>query len=153
MTKEETIKIEMLKELIRNEKHKVTILSQTSAFLYTTEENINWSGFYIKDNDYLYLGPFMGNPACSLIKYGNGVCGTCFKENKTIVVDDVSKFIGHIACDSKSKSEICVPISLNNEFYCLLDIDSPILERFSLSKSYFENVAKVVDEALSKTSD
>lgn len=90
-----------------------------------------WIGFYLKDSEEeLVLGPFQGPVACSRIGLGKGVCGTAWKEGRTIVVPDVEKFPGHIACSSLSKSEIVVPIYCDGEFFAVLDIDSESLSTF-----------------------
>lgn len=89
-----------------------------------------WVGFYIVQNDQLVLGPFQGPIACTRIGYGKGVCGTSWKERKTIIVDDVNNFPGHIACSSLSQSEIVVPIIKNNQVVAILDVDSQYLSHF-----------------------
>ncbi len=143
------IDLNILESLINDNEKKITILSNSSAFLNDSLDNINWVGFYLLDNDYLYLGPFQGHPACIKIKVGSGVCGNTIKENKTIVVDNVLEYKGHIACDSNSRSEVCIPIYINNEIYGLLDIDSPIFNRFdsNLVKE-LENAVKIIENAL-----
>jgi GAF domain-containing protein len=143
------IDLNVLESLINDNEKKITILSNSSAFLNDSLDNINWVGFYLLDNDYLYLGPFQGHPACIKIKVGSGVCGNTIKENKTIVVDNVLEYKGHIACDSNSRSEVCIPIYINNEIYGLLDIDSPIFKRFdsNLVKE-LENAVKIIENAL-----
>ena len=143
------IDLNILESLINDNEKKITILSNSSAFLNDSLDNINWVGFYLLDNDYLYLGPFQGHPACIKIKVGKGVCGNTIKENKTIVVDNVLEYKGHIACDSNSRSEVCIPIYINNEIYGLLDIDSPIFNRFdsNLVKE-LENAVKIIENAL-----
>jgi len=143
------IDLNILESLINDNEKKITILSNSSAFFNDSLDNINWVGFYLLDNDYLYLGPFQGHPACIKIKVGSGVCGNTIKENKTIVVDNVLEYKGHIACDSNSRSEVCIPIYINNEIYGLLDIDSPIFKRFdsNLVKE-LENAVKIIENAL-----
>lgn len=143
------IDLNILESLINDNEKKITILSNSSAFFNDSLDNINWVGFYLLDNDYLYLGPFQGHPACIKIKVGSGVCGNTIKENKTIVVDNVLEYKGHIACDSNSRSEVCIPIYINNEIYGLLDIDSPIFNRFdsNLVKE-LENAVKIIENAL-----
>ena len=122
----------------------VSNLSNVSAILNQLE-NLNWVGFYLVKNDTLYLGPFQGEVACTVIEYGKGVCGTSLKEKKTIIVDDVNKFKGHIACSSLSKSEIVVPIMKDNEVKALIDIDSPIYNRFNEDdKNNLEQVALIL---------
>lgn len=108
----------------------VTNLANVSAILNTMED-LNWAGFYLVRDDVLYLGPFQGEVACARIEKGRGVCGVSFLKKETIIVDDVNKFPGHIACSSLSKSEIVVPIIKNDEVVAVIDIDSPIYNRFN----------------------
>ena len=109
--------------------------------------DINWCGFYIVQDDSLYLGPFQGEVACTIIQKGKGVCGTSFKSKETIIVDDVNKFEGHIACSARSKSEIVVPIIKDNEVKAVIDIDAPIYSRFTNEeKSYLEQVANLLSK-------
>ena len=122
----------------------VSNLSNVSALLNKLD-SINWCGFYIVKDNTLYLGPFQGEIACTIIPYGKGVCGTAFKEKKTIIVDDVNKFDGHIACSSLSKSEIVTPIIKNDQVVAVIDIDSPIYNRFSkLDQELLEKVADLL---------
>ena len=138
--------IEQIKAIIDKEAPLITNLSNASAVL-NQMDNINWCGFYIVKDNTLYLGPFQGEVACTKIEYGKGVCGTSLKEEKTIIVDDVNKFKGHIACSSKSKSEIVVPIKKDNKVVALIDIDSPIYNRFSESdKNILENISIILKE-------
>ena len=119
----------------------VSNLSNVSAILNTLKD-LNWCGFYIVKDNTLYLGPFQGEVACTTIPYGKGVCGTAYKEKKTIIVDDVNEFDGHIACSSLSKSEIVTPIIKDNEVKAVIDIDSPIYNRFfNEEKELLEKVA------------
>lgn len=108
----------------------VSNLSNVSALLNKLPD-LNWAGFYLVNGDTLYLGPFQGEIACTKIKIGKGVCGTSFQRKETIIVDDVNKFSGHIACSSLSKSEIVTPIIKDNEVVGVIDIDSPIYNRFN----------------------
>lgn len=122
-----------------------TNLSNVSAVLNQMED-INWCGFYLVNGNTLYLGPFQGEVACTTIEYGKGVCGTSFKNKETIIVDDVSKFEGHIACSTKSKSEIVVPIIKNNVVKGVIDIDSPSLSRFTnKEKDFLTKVASILE--------
>lgn len=105
-------------------------LSNASALLYLLLDNVNWAGFYLYKNRELVLGPFQGKPACTHIPLGRGVCGTAAKERRTKVVKDVHQFPGHIACDAASQSEIVVPIVHCEKLIGVLDIDSPVKERF-----------------------
>ena len=123
-----------------------TNLANVSAILNQLED-INWAGFYIVNGDTLYLGPFQGEVACTTIKIGKGVCGTSFERKETIIVDDVNKFSGHIACSSKSKSEIVTPIIKDNKVKAVIDIDAPIYSRFSnKEKAFLEKAALVLKE-------
>ena len=122
----------------------VSNLSNVSAIL-NQMENINWVGFYLVKNDTLYLGPFQGDVACTIIPKGKGVCGTSFEKKETIIVPNVNEFKGHIACSSLSKSEIVVPIIKNNEVVALIDIDAPIFDRFTNEdRDLLEEVASVL---------
>ncbi|WP_299510206.1 GAF domain-containing protein [uncultured Rummeliibacillus sp.] len=120
-----------LDALLAGEFDNVANLSNASALLNQFLDNINWCGFYLSKNDELLLGPFQGLPACVHIPFGKGVCGTAAESQKTIVVEDVHAFPGHIACDSASQSEIVVPIVKEQTLFGVLDIDSPIKNRFS----------------------
>lgn len=122
--------IRQLKEIIDPKLPLVSNLSNASALLNQLE-NINWCGFYLLKDNYLYLGPFQGDVACTIIPLDKGVCGYAAREKKTVIVDDVNTFEGHIACSSLSKSEIVVPIIVNNEVKAVIDIDAPIYKRFS----------------------
>ena len=102
--------VKQVKSLLSKEDNLITNLSNFTAALKQTFSKISWVGFYLFDGTKLYLGPFQGKVACTEIQIGSGVCGTSAKERKTIIVDDVDKFPGHIACDVESKSEIVVPI-------------------------------------------
>ena len=108
----------------------ISNLSNASSILNQLD-NINWVGFYLAKDNVLYLGPFQGEVACTVIPFGKGVCGTSAIEKRTIRVSDVTKFSGHIACSSKSRSEIVTPIIKNNNVLAVIDIDSPILDRFN----------------------
>ena len=109
----------------------MTVLSNTSAIIYQLYDNINWVGFYLLKDDILHLGPFQGKPACMKIPLNKGVCGYSARNKKSIIVNDVHNFEGHIACDSASNSELVIPIIINNTLFGLLDIDSPSFNRFT----------------------
>lgn len=119
----------------------VSNLANVSSLLYTLD-NINWAGFYLSNKEHLYLGPFQGEVACTKIPFDKGVCGASCTQKKTIIVDDVNTFKGHIACSTLSKSEIVVPIIKEQEVVGVIDIDSPIYSRFNENeKSLLELVA------------
>ena len=105
-------------------------LANVSALLWVLLKDINWAGFYLYKNEELILGPFQGKPACTNIAIGKGVCGTAAAKLNTQLVKNVHEFEGHIACDSDSKSEIVIPIVKDNRLIGVLDIDSPIYNRF-----------------------
>lgn len=124
---------EQLKSLSEGVSYEITILSNASALLYQSLPSVNWAGFYLVSGQELLLGPFQGKPACVRIQFGKGVCGTAAAQDQTVVVKNVHDFPGHIACDSVSESEIVIPVHVNGLLYAVLDIDSPVQNRFSES--------------------
>ncbi len=116
--------------LLSGETDAIANAANMAALLFLELENINWAGFYIHKNGELVLGPFHGNPACVRIAMGKGVCGTAAESRETLVIDDVSQFAEHIACDSASQAEIVIPLIENETLWGVLDIDSPLLSRF-----------------------
>ena len=120
-----------LKALTENVPHRIANLANASALLWQHMENINWAGFYLLEGDKLILGPFQGKPACIEIPVGKGVCGTAVSLGETVLVTNVHDFPGHIACDCASNSEIVVPLRINGRIVGVLDIDSPIIGRFT----------------------
>ena len=121
--------LQQFASLIEGEAHEVSVLANTCAALKEAFEFF-WVGFYLVENDELVLGPFQGSVACMHIKKGRGVCGTAWAERRTLVVPDVDQFPGHIACSSLSRSEIVVPMIVENEVKGVLDIDSDCLNAF-----------------------
>lgn len=117
--------------LIHGVPHRVANLANAAALLYHSMEGLNWAGFYLLENGILVLGPFQGKHACIEISVGRGVCGTAVAEDKTQLVHDVHQFPGHIACDSASNSEIVIPIRMGGQVVGVLDIDSPLIGRFT----------------------
>ena len=126
-----------LKSLLSKEDNLISNLSNLTAALKSTFEKISWVGFYLFDGSRLYLGPFQGNVACTQIEIGKGVCGTSAKEQKIIIVPDVDKFHGHIACDSDSKSEIVIPILKKGVLFGVLDLDSHQYNAFDSTDALF----------------
>lgn len=120
-----------LKSLVCGVEHPVANLANASALLYDTLSDLNWAGFYLLEGETLVLGPFQGKPACIEIPWGKGVCGTAVAEGRTLRVEDVHAFPGHIACDAASRSEIVIPLRQDGAIVGVLDIDSPLLNRFS----------------------
>lgn len=106
-------------------------LANASALLWQILPDLNWAGFYLMEDGALYLGPFQGKTACIRIPLGQGVCGTAAQKDQVLRVYDVHEFEGHIACDSASNSEIVLPIHDGDDVIGVLDIDSPLVGRFS----------------------
>lgn len=139
--------LQQVRLFFEDESDLIANLSNASSLLNFFLEDINWVGFYLLKDGELVLGPFQGLPACVRIKVGSGVCGTAAQEQKTILVDNVHEFPGHIACDGNSNSEIVVPIIKNNQIFAVLDIDSPSLNRFNnIDKKYLELFVNVIEE-------
>lgn len=122
---------EQLKALAETDAHYIPLLSNASAMLFEALDNVNWVGFYLMRDGQLVLGPFQGKVACVHIPLNRGVCGAAAREDAPQRVADVHAFPGHIACDSASNSEIVVPIHRDGTVAAVLDIDSPVLNRFS----------------------
>jgi len=121
-----------------------SILSNITAVLDQMDD-INWVGLYFVEGDNLFVGPFQGEVACVKIEKGKGVCGTSFQRKRTIIVPDVNKFPGHIACSAASKSEIVVPILKNKEVVAVIDVDAPVYNRFGEEEQkLLERVAKAI---------
>lgn len=131
--------------------HPVSILANCAAAMKCMfPKEFFWVGFYIVSGDNLFLGPFQGTPACTRIKFGRGVCGTAWKEMRTLIVPDVHEFEGHIACSSLSQSEIVVPIIHNGKMVGEIDIDSSDKNTFDdTDKLYLEQIATVLSSTLS----
>ena len=141
--------IQQLQAITNNVPHKIANLANTSALLWEALDNLNWVGFYLREGDTLILGPFQGKVACIEIPMGRGVCGTAAARGETVRVEDVHAFPGHIACDSASNSEIVIPLFRNGEVVGVLDIDSPILARFTPEDQIgLEAVARVIESFL-----
>ena len=113
------------------EEDMIASLSNISACIMMNYDDLNWAGFYLVKNGELLLGPFQGKPACVHIPFDKGVCGKTYREKKTQRVDDVLRIQDHIACDSDSRSELCVPILINEECVAEIDLDSPSFSRFT----------------------
>ena len=128
---------------------RVSNLANAASLLFHSLGEINWAGFYLLREDALVLGPFMGQPACVRIPLGKGVCGTAAQRLETLVVPDVHRFPGHIACDAASRSEIVVPLCPGGALFGVLDIDSPVPDRFSeADRRGLEAFARALEQAL-----
>ena len=134
-----------LAALTEGETDLIANLANMSALLFQALKEINWAGFYLMKDGMLVLGPFQGNPACIRIPVGRGVCGTAAKTLQTQLVPDVHLFPGHIACDAQSQSEIVIPMLKDGVLLGVLDIDSPVKNRFdSDDQKGLENLCKML---------
>ena len=124
----------------------VPLMANAAALLFEALTDVNWAGFYLLRGDRLVLGPFQGKAACIHIPLGKGVCGTAAQQDETQLVPDVHAFPGHIACDSASNSELVVPIHRRGAVVAVLDIDSPVPNRFSeADRAGVEALVKVLE--------
>jgi GAF domain-containing protein len=143
--------IEQLKNLLTLEDKLVSNLANLSAAIKQTFPEFNWVGFYVRENNFLFLGPFQGKVACTKIEIGKGVCGTSALQRQTIIVPNVYEFPGHIFCDSDSKSEIVVPIIINNSVWGVLDIDSPEFNTFNeIDKKYLGQIVELLKNLITQ---
>jgi L-methionine (R)-S-oxide reductase len=145
-----------LRALLAGEIDLIANSANTAALLFHSLPDLNWAGFYFLRNsrgdlgsgEQLVLGPFQGKVACVRIVLGKGVCGTAAKKRETIVVPDVDRFPGHIACDSASRSEIAIPFAMDGRLIGVLDLDSPILDRFKDEDAKgLEEIVRLVAES------
>ncbi len=140
--------IPQIKGLLKGESDIIANLANISAAL---KEQFGWLwvGFYLLKNDELVLGPFQGPVACTRIRKGRGVCGTSWEQLKTMIVPDVEKFPGHIACSSLSKSEIVIPILSAGIFLGVLDVDSELLNDFDeVDERFLKEILEIVEETM-----
>ncbi|MEW6193861.1 MAG: GAF domain-containing protein [Bacteroidota bacterium] len=137
--------LSQMESLINPSEPVISNLSNVIAALKETFEKISWVGFYLLKNNKLYLGPFQGKVACTIIEVGKGVCGTSANKKETVIVEDVNKFPGHIACDSGSRSEIVVPLLVDQKVFGVIDLDSYQYSAFSnIDKQYLEKLCKLL---------
>ncbi|WP_394222612.1 GAF domain-containing protein [Priestia aryabhattai] len=135
--------IKQLRALSEGESNTIANLANASALLNQFLNEVNWVGFYLMEDGELVLGPFQGLPACVRIPLGKGVCGTAAQNQRTERIEDVHAFPGHIACDAASQSEIVVPMVKDGKLLGVLDIDSPIKNRFDeIDQQYLEEFVK-----------
>lgn len=142
--------IELAKSLLETQPNQTALLSNASAFINDTVDNLNWAGFYLYDGKKLTVGPFQGKVACSTIELGKGVCGEAALKKTTLVVDDVLSHDNHIACDANSRSEVVVPIFINDKLFGVLDVDSPVKNRFDQElvdffEAFVDLLTKLID--------
>ena len=146
-----TLAVQQLEALWDPSYPEISNYANAAAFINSVLPDINWAGFYFTRDKELYLGPFIGLPACVILHYPKGVCWKAVIDRKTVVVDDVHAFPGHIACDSASRSEIVVPIFKNGEVFAVLDIDSPLPARFNEEDAAgITALAKTVEKAIAQ---
>jgi len=140
--------VEQCKSMIEGERNRIANLANVAALLFHGLEDLNWAGFYLVDHKELVLGPFQGKPACIRIPIGRGVCGTAAASKETQRIKNVHDFPGHIACDSASNSEIVIPIVVDHHVVGVLDIDSPLLDRFQeIDQQYLEAVVLLLEQS------
>ncbi len=134
-----------LAALMEGERDVIPNLANMSALIHQAMKEVNWTGFYLMKDGMLVLGPFQGNPACIRIPAGRGVCGTAAKTMETQLVPDVHLFPGHIACDAQSQSEIVIPLAKDGALLGVLDMDSPVKNRFDAQdRQGLENLCKML---------
>lgn len=141
--------ISNVKSLIDKNIPLVSNLSNLSRVIYESFENTSWCGFYITDStkDVLYLGPYQGPLACTIIPIGKGVCGVSAKSKETQLVDNVHEYPGHIACSSSTNSEIVVPVIKNNRVVAVIDLDSDLFANYTTQdQKLLEEVASIISE-------
>lgn len=138
--------IKQLRELLNKDDHEISNLSNFTAAFKQTFDKISWVGFYLLDNEELFLGPFQGKVACTSIELDKGVCGAAAARKETLIVPDVNKFPGHIVCDTDTKSEIVVPVIISDgSLYGVLDLDSTDYNSFNeTDKIYLEEICKLL---------
>ncbi len=140
--------VSSLRGLTEGVPHATANLANAAALLYQSMTEINWAGFYLLEGEKLVLGPFQGKPACIEIPLGRGVCGTAAVRRETLRVADVHAFPGHIACDSASASEIVVPLYRGERLVGVMDIDSPVQNRFTAEdQAWLEDFARTLGQA------
>ena len=124
---------QQLDGLLSGERDPIANAANTAALLFNTLPELNWAGFYfLKSPDELVLGPFQGKPACVRIAVGRGVCGAAVEQRRPMLVEDVHAFADHIACDAASRSELVVPLLRGDRVLGVIDLDSPLLARFTV---------------------
>lgn len=138
-----------VESVVSSETDMIANMANIAALLFEALPGINWSGFYLWKEDQLVLGPFQGRLACTRIPLGKGVCGTVAQQKTSLVVPDVHAFPGHIACDAASESEIVIPVLKNGALIGVLDIDSPIKDRFQdADRILLEKVVSALEKTL-----
>jgi L-methionine (R)-S-oxide reductase len=141
--------LQQTRALLHGERDRIANAANLSALLYNALPQLNWAGFYFYDGHELVVGPFQGLPACVRIPLDKGVCGAAARSRQTQRVADVHAFPGHIACDSASRSELVVPLFRNDTLIGVLDLDSPVVDRFDVEDQVgLEAIASAFVESL-----
>ena len=136
---------QQLVALLGAERDWLVNLANSAALLFNQLPDVNWAGFYLYREKELVLGPFQGQPACTRIPVGKGVCGSAARDRITYLVPDVDQFPGHIACDQASRSELVIPMLLRDQLLGVMDIDSPLRGRFDqIDRKYLEEFTEIV---------
>ena len=143
--------ISYVKIQLDDESDNLALMSNISSFIMATIKDLNWSGFYFykqKEGE-LVLGPFQGLPACTRLSLDKGVCAKAYRDEEITKVDDVREFADHIACDSASESELVIPLFNQGKEYGVLDLDSPIKNRFTdIEVEGFKKIGKLIEEKI-----
>ncbi|NLV87809.1 MAG: GAF domain-containing protein [Tissierellia bacterium] len=149
MTDEERLKymLVLAKGQLSSEQDELANISNVTGIIMACVDKLNWAGFYFLRGGELVLGPFQGLPACNRIAIGKGVCGTAVATREVQLIPDVHQFPGHIACDAASNSELVIPIIKDDKVYGVLDLDSPVKNRFTeLEKDYFVQLVDILNK-------
>ena len=141
--------INFIKIQLDDELDSLALMSNISSFIMASVKNLNWAGFYFLKENELVLGPFQGLPACTRLALDKGVCAKAFRDEEITKVDDVHDFADHIACDSASESELVIPLFYQDKVYGVLDLDSPIKNRFTdIELDGFSKIGKLIEEKI-----
>lgn len=141
-----------LEALLSGIDDEVAIMANASAFIYEFVNDINWVGFYVIKNDRLVLGPFQGRSACVYINLGKGACGSAAQNREIVVLEDVRTVENYIACHEETRSEVVIPIIINNKVYGVLDIDSTTVNRFDINTiDLLKKITHVIENSLSNS--
>ena len=141
---------DQVREIIRTEPWYTAALSNISALIMSSVPDLNWAGFYLMREGRLTVGPFQGKPACIHIPVGKGVCGTAVETDSTQIVPDVHLFPGHIACDGDSASELVIPLHGSGGVIGVMDLDSPLKNRFSQADADgLKEIARILENDIS----
>lgn len=153
MNKEQTYQelLTVMPVVLADTAYEISLLANFVALIHQMLPDVSWTGIYLNKEEILILGPFQGKVACTVIPFNRGVCGASATERRTIVVPNVHRFSGHIACDEGTMSEIVVPLIINGELFGVLDLDSYFENRFDeTDQKYLEKSADILISYLQK---